>query len=128
VNPRRHDRRYDIAATDTLAFEGYITRSGELVAVPPERRADPEFSDLRVPRLGFLTRPTEVAADWLMSVQVSKTLPLDGRLSFYGFNLLDRPGRIGTGALSGRPLPAARFGLEASFPPRALVELARSWR
>jgi outer membrane receptor protein involved in Fe transport len=128
VQHMARERRYDIAATDTLAFEGYITRSGELVAVPPERRADPEFSDLRVPRLGFLVRPTEVAADWLMSVQVSKTLPLGGRLSFYGFNLLDRPGRIGTGALSGRPLPAARFGVEASFPPRALVELARSWR
>lgn len=36
----------DIAATDTLAFAGYITRAGELVPVPPERRSDPEFEDL----------------------------------------------------------------------------------
>src|SRR5206468_11019949 len=78
------------AGTDTLAFAGYITRSGQLVPVPREQRTEPQFADLRVPRIGLLTEPRKGPVDWLFSLQASKTLPLGGRLSVYAFNALDR--------------------------------------
>lgn len=108
------------AATDTLAFAGYITRTGELVRVPPERRGDPEFSDLRRTRTGFLTEPSRVPADWFLSLRVAKTLPLDGRLTFYAFNALDREGKSGGVGFGSRFFTPARFGLEARFPLRGL--------
>lgn len=104
----------NVAGTDTLSFEGYITRSGELVRVPPERRGDPEFEDLRVTRIGFFTDEFETPADWLASLQVSKTLPRGGRLSFYAFNVLDRRGRITSEGV--RNLSRLRFGLEVQMP------------
>ncbi len=107
--------REDSAGTDTLSFAGYITRTGELVPLPRERRGDPEFADLRVPRTGSTVPRQDVPADWFLSIQVSKTLPLGGRLSFYAFNALDRQGRI-TGINAGRFFPRARFGLELTMP------------
>ena len=108
------DRRQDLGATDTLGFAGYVTRTGELVPVPPDQRGSPEFADLRVARAGVSTARTDTPADWLMSLQVAKTLPLDGRLSFYAFNVLDRLGRIK--GLGGRTFARARFGLEVTMP------------
>jgi hypothetical protein len=108
------DRRQDVGATDTLGFAGYVTRTGQLVPVPPEQRGDSAFADLRISRAGVTTARRETPADWLMSLQVSKTLPLGGRLSFFGFNVLDRLGRIkGSGQ---RTFPRARFGLEVTLP------------
>jgi len=43
--------RVNEGGTDTLAFAGYITRSGELVPVPPEQRTDPHYRDVRLRRL-----------------------------------------------------------------------------
>jgi outer membrane receptor protein involved in Fe transport len=107
----------DIAATDSLAFAGYITRNGELVPVPPERRGDPEFEDLRQTRSGvFQIEEYERPADWIASLQVSKTLPRGGRLSFYAFNVLDRPGRFSESGFGSRVYPSLRFGLEVSLP------------
>lgn len=108
------DRRQDVGAIDTLGFAGYITRTGELVPVPPDQRGNPEFADLRVARAGVRTARTDTPADWLMSLQVAKTLPLEGRLSFYAFNVLDRLGRIK--GLGGRTFARARFGLEVTMP------------
>ncbi len=106
----------NIAGTDSLAFAGFITRSGELVRVPPERRADPEFADLRQqPRTGTFVEINETPADWLMSLQVSKTLPRGGRLSVFAFNVLDRQGRREPG-FNLRFIPGLRFGVEASLP------------
>jgi len=107
--------REDSAGTDTLSFAGYITRTGELVPVPPERRGDPEFADLRVPRTGSTVPRQDVPGDWFLSLQVSKTLPFGGRLSFYAFNALDRQGRI-TGINAGRFFPRVRFGLRLTMP------------
>ena len=57
-----------------------------------------------------------------MSVQVSKTLPLDGRLNFWAFNLLDRRGiRGGVLGVQSRIYPAVRVGLEVTLPVRALA-------
>jgi len=113
------ERREDFAATDTLAFAGYITRDGRLVPVPSAERGEAQYADLRVPRTDVRSAISDTPADWLMSLQVSKTLPLDGRLSFYAFNVFDRLGRVvGSG---GRNYPRLRFGLEVSMP------LAHGW-
>lgn len=103
-------------ATDTLAWSGYLTRSGALIAVPTERRGDPQFADLRRPRFGLLTVPQSPPADWLFSLQVAKTIFGDGRLSFYAFNALDRPGRPATTRRAGRIFQRLRFGIEISLP------------
>ena len=108
------EQREDVAATDTLAFTGYVTRTGQLVPVAAEQRADSQYADIRIPRAGTFLIPTETPADWLLSVQVSKTLPLGGELRFYGFNILDRLGRIVPRAQ--RTFPRLRFGLEVTMP------------
>ena len=104
------DVRADVAATDTLSFTGYITRTGDLVPVPLERRGDPEYEDLRVQRAGVSAVSDTTAADWMASLQVRKTLPAGGQLSFYAFNVFDRLGRLD------RSYPSLRFGIEVSMP------------
>lgn len=117
-----HDELRDVAGTDTLAYLGYLTRDGQLVPVPEERRGDAEFVDLRLPRSGSLRERLAAPADWLLSVQVSKTLPLDGRLNFWAFNLLDRRGiRGGVLGVQSRIYTAVRVGLEVTLPVRALA-------
>ncbi|MEX1049929.1 MAG: hypothetical protein WEC54_00130, partial [Gemmatimonadales bacterium] len=103
-----------LAATDTLAFDGYVTRNGTLVPVPLERRGDPEFADLRVRRAGAVSDSTVRPPDWIASLQVRKTLPAGGQLSFYAFNVFDRVGR-------GRVFPAIRFGIELGMPLAGLL-------
>jgi len=110
------EARVNEAGIDTLAFAGYITRSGQLVPVPREQRTDPQYHDLRLPRLGVLDDPQRGPVDWLFSLQVSKSLPLDGRLSFYAFNAFDRLGSYGGRTTVPRLFPAARFGLEITMP------------
>jgi hypothetical protein len=112
------ERRQTEAGTDTLAFAGYVTRTGSLVPVPRERRADPEFHDLRIPRSGSLTIPQQGPTDWLFSLQVSKSLPLDGRLSFYAFNAFNRVGNYGDAFTTARFFAPVRFGLEVLMPVR----------
>jgi outer membrane receptor protein involved in Fe transport len=117
----------DLAGTDTLAFAGYLTRAGELVPVPAERRGDPEFADLRVSRTGVLLLPRETPPDWLASLQVSKTLPLGGELRFYAFNATDRLGRFQESASERqRQLPGMRFGLELTMPLTGMLPFAGS--
>jgi outer membrane receptor protein involved in Fe transport len=113
--------RRDIAPTDSLAFAGYITRDGTLVHVPPSERARPEYADLREAPVNLLTERRETPSDWLFSLQVSKTLPLDGRLAFYAFNAFDRRGHIGIPGVIPRSHPATRFGLEVTMPLGSLV-------
>lgn len=112
--------RQDIGGTDTLSFAGYITRSGRLVSIPADQRSDPQYRDLRQPRSGLLVTPASAPADWLFSLQVSKTIPLEGRLSFYAFNAFDRIGRYGSLGAAPRLYDATRFGLEVSIPLMAL--------
>jgi len=108
--------RANQGGTDSLAFAGYITRSGLLVPVPQEQRTDPQYHDLRVPRLGVFVEPQQGPVDWLFNLQISKSLPLDGRLSFYAFNAFDRLGNYGDRNTVPRLLPATRFGLEITMP------------
>jgi hypothetical protein len=115
------DRRVDLAATDTLAYLGYLTRDARLVSVTESERGLPQYHDLRVPRSGTLSTPQEAPADWMLSVQVSKTFPLDGRLSFWAYNVLDRKGTYGDIDTAQRIYRKMRFGLEFTMPVRGLL-------
>ena len=118
----QHDARQeieDLVARDSLAFSGYLARSGQLVRVPPERRGDPEFADLRLVRPA-LSLGIRAAPDWLAHLQVSKTLPLDGQLRVWVFNLADRRGQPHTPDRLGRFYEAVRFGAELMFPTARL--------
>ena len=86
------DEFVDEAAYDSLAFAGYITRRGELVRVPEADRGLPEYQDLRVPRAGTVRARRASPADWMLSFQVSKTLPLNGQINLWFFNAFDRRG------------------------------------
>jgi ferric enterobactin receptor len=119
VQHNLHDENRTEAATDTLAFIGYLTRDGQLTEVPGELRTLPEYADLRRGRAAF-TSEQSAPGDWFMNLQVSKTLPLDGRLSFWAFNALDRRGYYGEFGTAARLYPATRFGMELVLPPRAL--------
>jgi hypothetical protein len=54
--------------------------------------------------------------DWLFSLQVAKTLPAGGRLSFYAFNAFDRVGNYGDRFTTSRLFSSMRFGLELTMP------------
>ena len=112
-----HQEVRDIGGTDSLSFAGYITRTGELVEVPVAMRTAPEFADLRVERTGITAR-TVTLPDWMMNVQVSKTLPLNGRLSLNAFNVLDRLGRPAPRrpGVVNRTFERLQFGIEVSMP------------
>jgi hypothetical protein len=109
------ENRQDLGGSDTLSFAGYVTRAGDLVPVPADIRGRAEFADLRVARNGLFNQQ-QSPADWLFSLQVSKTMPLGGRLSFYAFNAFDRVGQYASQSVSPRLFPAARFGLELTLP------------
>lgn len=114
------EREESIAATDTLAFAGFMTRDARIERVPRERRSDPEFEDLRKPRLGFFLPPEDLPPDWFMSLQISKTLPRGGRLSFFAFNALDRRGTFSRAPRTIRFFGPLRFGAEATLPLRSV--------
>lgn len=113
-------------AIDTLAWSGYVTRTGQYVAVPASERSDAQYKDLRRQRVGIISIPASAASDWLFSLQVAKSIFDQGRLSFYAFNALDRVGKPATAGQGARLFPRLRFGVEVTMPlgPRA-VERAR---
>jgi outer membrane receptor protein involved in Fe transport len=121
VQHTAHEVRHLIAATDTLDFAGYVTRAGELVPVPAADRSRAEFADIQLPRRGVLTDEVVVPPDWLLSLQVSKSLPLEGRLSFYAFNAFDRVGQYSRPGRASRLYPGMRFGVEVTLQPGALL-------
>ena len=115
--------RQNVGATDSTAFQGYLLRNGTLVAVPLEDRNDPQYADLRLSRaLG--TGESRAVPDWMLSLQVAKSLPLGGRFSFYAFNAFDRPGKYGGLTSIQNLYSASRFGVELTLP---LAPLAM-WR
>ena len=110
------DRVWDQGGTDTLSFAGYMTRSGQLVPVPPDQRTDPQYADLRRQRTGLFVDERTTPADWLMSLQVAKTLPFNGRLSFWACNVLVRRGYFLEPMVEPRFYDSRRFGLELTLP------------
>lgn len=117
-----YQRDRHLAEGDSLSWIGYLTRTGERVLVSPEDRHGPEFTDLRA-----MTRPLtpslrSAPADWIMGLQVTKTLPAEGRISFWAFNLFENMGYFGSGGGSRpRVYPGMRFGLEMIASPGALL-------
>lgn len=110
-----HQERQNVGDTDSTAFRGYLTRDGTLVPVPAADRDDPQYADLRIPRpLG--TQVLRSEPDWLLSLQVAKSLPLGGRFSFYAFNALDRTGQFPSGSIVPNVFPPTRFGVELTMP------------
>ncbi|QJR34268.1 TonB-dependent receptor [Gemmatimonas groenlandica] len=114
VQQRLGDVRRVLSRFDSLAFDGYITRTGTLVPVPEADKLKPEFADLRQLRPSTGAGTSRLADDWLASIQVAKSLPGNGRLSFYIFNVLDKLVTISGG--SARALPSTRFGAELTVP------------
>lgn len=108
-------------ATDTLAWSGYVTRSGQLVPVPQDQRLDPQYAGLRQPRFNLLTQKRSPPPDWLFSLQVAKAIGEHGRLSFFAFNSFDRIGQLETITRAGRPYAGIRFGTELSLPLSSFV-------
>jgi hypothetical protein len=115
------EQRQRLGRADSLAFAGFITTSGEVVRVPEEARAEPQYADLRTLRVGVTTDVRTTLPDWLLSLQARKTLPGNGTLAFFAFNALDRIGRYGSeGQFQPRLFQSARYGLEVSLPAGAL--------
>ena len=111
----------DEGRIDSLAFAGYVTRDARIVPVPESERTNAEYSDIRAPRSGSYVLSKGTPADWMLSVQVSKTFPLNGRLSFWAFNLLDRRGILGELNVQSRRYGRMRFGAEFVMPVRGLL-------
>ena len=114
------DERFDAAAYDSLAFAGYITREGDLVRVPEADRTLPAYDDLRVPRTGTTRTRRASPADWMLSFQVSKTLPLNGQINLWFFNAFDRRGVVLRPDVLPRSYRSVRFGLEVLLPLRGI--------
>jgi hypothetical protein len=114
------DLKSDVGSRDTLSFAGYITRNGDLVPVPEAERSSPAYEDIRVTR-GGLVEPQSAPSDWMMALQVSKTLPLDGELRFWAFNALDRVGQYGSAGRQSRLYRRVRFGVELRVAPRVIL-------
>jgi outer membrane receptor protein involved in Fe transport len=116
----QHILREDVAvqaATDSLAYSGYILRTGELVPVPPAERGLPDYADLRaVRRTGIQDQRARIAPDWIMGLNLSARLPMNGRLSLFAFNALDRDGRREDERYQRRRWPSMRFGLQVYMP------------
>jgi hypothetical protein len=107
----------DLGSGDSLSWAGYMTRAGVLVPVPASERGEAQYNDLHIARSDIFGE-TSSPADWLLSLQVAKTLPLDGRLSVYAYNSLDKIGRFGS---AGTIMYAAtRFGVELWLPLASL--------
>lgn len=115
------ERVQALQVPDTLGFAGYVTRQGEVVYVPRAERGGPQYADLRGTRPDFFTTPFTTPDGWIMNLQVSKTLPLEGRLSFYAYNALALTGRYGTANAANRLYAPVRFGTELSMPLGGLV-------
>lgn len=119
------DRVWDNGDTDTLSWGGYLTRDAQLVPVPLERRTDAEYSDVRRTRSGLVKDIRGTPADWMMGFQVSKSLPLEGRLSFWAFNALDRRGYQLEVDVNPRFYSSRRFGMELTMPAGALFRRSK---
>ena len=80
----------------------------------------PHGRDVGVAR-GGLIEPQATPADWMMGIQVSKALPLEGELRFWAFNALDRTGRYPAAGQVARVYPRVQFGVELNLQPGAIV-------
>jgi hypothetical protein len=120
VQQRVGYERQTTSARDSVSFEGYLTRTGELVPVPVADRLQPQYADLRQMSSGSLNSASREPDDWMMSLQVAKSIGGGGRLSFYIFNAFDKLATFGGGTV--RTLPSSRFGAELTVPTSAFFQ------
>jgi hypothetical protein len=119
VQQRLGFERRVLSRTDSLAFTGYIDRAGTVVPVPDSDKLRTEYADLRRQRPNVSSGLSTSPDDWVMSLQVAKSIGPSGRLSFYVFNALDKFLTFGTtGGV--RALPSTRFGAELTMPTAQL--------
>ena len=119
IQQRLNYEREVLSRTDSLSFVGYINRAGELVPVPDADKLQPQYADLRKLRPSVNGTRSTQPDDWVMSLQVAKSLGRNGRLSFYVFNALDKFVTFGAGGTA-RALPSTRFGAELTIPTAEL--------
>ncbi len=119
VQQRLGESTRTLSAKDSVSFAGYLTRDGVLTPVPAARRNDTEFADLRRDRASVSSSTSTSPSDWLMTLQVAKSLANNGRLSFYFYNLTDKFLTISGGGVI-RALPSSRFGVELTLPTAGL--------
>jgi hypothetical protein len=124
VQQRLGESRQTFAPTDSVSFAGYLTRNGTLVPVPAERRLDSEFRDLRQQRASTIAGRFTSPDDWVMTLQVAKSIAGNGRLSFYVYNVTDKFLTISSGGAV-RALPSSRFGAELTLPTTGLFRSAQ---
>ncbi len=108
-------RRVSTIASGERWFEGYLDRAGNLVPVPVSDRGNPEYADLRAMSGGINSITTTQPDDWVLSLQIAKSLGRSGRMSFYIFNATDKFITFNS-AGSLRALPSSRFGAELTLP------------
>jgi hypothetical protein len=118
LQQRLGEERQTLTANDSLSFLGYVTREGELIEVPPSERTAPQYADLRAARGDTRNAITTIPNDWLLSLQVAKSVLGTGRLSFYVFNTFDR--FVTFTAAAARAAPSTRFGVELTLPTAGL--------
>jgi hypothetical protein len=123
IQQRLGEERERTGRLDSLSFIGYITRTGDKVPVPESDRSLPEYADLRQARVDFTTTLSRQPDDWMMSIQIAKSVGTQGRLSLYFFNVLDKLVTFGGGTARG--LPSSRFGAELTMP---MSVIERAWR
>ena len=124
VQQLRGDVREVTGRTDSLAFSGYITRAGVMVPVAESDKLKAEYADLRRKSAGTTRTKFSQPDDWVMTLQVAKSLGRSGRLSFYVYNVLDKLATFGAGGAV-RALPASRFGAELTLPTADLFGRGR---
>jgi hypothetical protein len=119
VQQRLNETRQVFSVPDSLGFAGFVTRDGLLTPVPRDQRADPQYRDLVRQRPSAQSSRSTSPDDWIMTLQVAKSMFGGGRLSFYVYNVTDKFLTIsGGGAL--RALPSSRFGAEVTLPTASL--------
>lgn len=119
IQQRLGDSRQVLSRSDSLAFVGYIDRAGTLTPVLESDKLKPEFADLRKRRPAVGSGTSTSPDDWVMSLQVAKSLGQTGRLSFYVFNVTDKFFTFGSSGVV-RSLPSTRFGAELTIPTAEL--------
>jgi hypothetical protein len=119
VQQRLGESTTTVSAADSTSFAGYLGRDGTLTPVPVARRNDAEFADLRQGRASVTSTSSRSPDDWLMTLQIAKSLAGNGRLSFYFYNVTDKFITISGGGII-RALPSSRFGVELTLPTAGL--------
>ena len=103
-------------ATDTLAWAGYMARTGVFTPVPAAERGEAQYRDLRRQRVGIITVPASPAPDWIF--QRAGGEERDGRGAAVVLRLQRLRSRRQAGDLraGARLFPRLRFGVELTVP------------